>query len=341
MKKWIFRILKFVGAIAVLYLVVALFSPSEYRVECNHTYTTSKEVLFEQVGFFENWLAWSPWVAKDTAAKYTTTGDGAVGAKQSWIGNPDSVGTGNMLVTEWVENEKILYDLTFEGMGMTSHGGMELTENEDGTINIKWFDEGVIPFFFRPMMLFMNIEDKIAPDFEKGLKNIEAVAIAKQEELDAQANYVISEIDFPESYYYGITYELKMEEVDSNLFGTAYGQIGESGVFEHTEMTGAPVCLTFVWDEETGRCKLMPAMKVADNSKAVQGIESYTIKASKALSVDYYGEYEMIWKAHVQMDAYLAENNLDFLVSVEEYVTDPATVDSPDQVLTKVYYILK
>ena len=85
----------------------------------------------------------------------------------------------------------------------------------------------------------------------------------------------------------------------------------------------------------------MPAMKVADNSKAVKEIESYTIKASKALSVDYYGEYEMIWQAHVAMDAYMAKNNMDFLVSVEEYVTDPTTVDSPDQVLTRIYYILK
>ena len=94
MKKWIFRILKVAGVLVALYLIVALFAPGDYKVERERDYTVSKEILFEQVGLFENWLAWSPWAAKDPDAKYTTTDDGAVGAKQSWIGDPDSVGTG-------------------------------------------------------------------------------------------------------------------------------------------------------------------------------------------------------------------------------------------------------
>ena len=193
-KKWAFRVLKVVGVIVALYFIIALFAPGDYRVERSKEMTVSPEFIYEQVSKFENWESWSPWIEKDPSATYSYSGEsGTVGAISSWIGDPDLSGTGNMVATELVENEKALYDLTFEGMGMTSHGGFTL-EAAGESVKVTWYDEGDIPFVWRPMMLLMDIEAKIGPDFEKGLAKIDSIATIKQEE--ASLFYTITRLTF-------------------------------------------------------------------------------------------------------------------------------------------------
>lgn len=341
MKKWIFRILKVLGIIVALYLIVALFAPSSYNVERKKTMTASAEVIYQQIAVFENWDAWSPWAEKDPSIKNTRTGEpGTIGSKTSWVGDPDLSGTGSMTMTELVEFSKIRYDLHFADMDMTSHGGFDIAEGESGT-EVTWFDGGDIAFLFRPMVMFLDLEGQIGPDFERGLTLLDSIATIKQAEKDA-ATYEIKTIDFPETKYYGVKKVIPFAEVDSTLYSTTYGQLGMFCGMNQIEMTGMPVSLCFEWNEETEMADMMPAFPVADNTiPGDSTVTAYTIAAGKALVVDYYGPYEESYAAHMQMDAYAKENGLEVVVAIEEFVTDPTTVESMDEVLTRIYYILK
>ena len=107
------------------------------------------------------------------------------------------------------------------------------------------------------------------------------------------------------------------------------------------EMTGMPVSISFDWNEEEGMAVIMPAFPVADNSlEGTEGIEAYTQTASRALVLDYYGEYDKTSNAHAQMEAYIVENGLSYSIVLEEFVGDPGEAESMDEVLTKIYYIL-
>ena len=341
MKKWIFRVLKVLGVLVALYLIVALFAPSSYKVERSKDMTASAEVIYQQIAIFENWDAWSPWIEKDSSMKNTREGEaGTVGSKTSWKGDPELSGTGSMTMTELAEFVKITYDLHFDDMDMTSQGGFNLEAKDEGT-KVTWYDGADIPFFFRPMVLMFDIEGKIGPDFERGLILLDSISTIKQAELDA-SQYEITQIDFPETRYYGINSVVPFVAVDSAFYSSNYGQLGIFCGLNSVEMTGMPVSFCFEWNEETEMANMMPAFPVGDNSNpGNENVLPYTIKACKALVVDYYGPYDGSYNAHMQLDAYAQKNNLEYEVVLEEFVTDPTSVESMDEVLTRVYYILK
>lgn len=303
--------------------------------------TASKEVIFAQISDFKAWDAWSPWKEKDPTIKNEFSGEpGTVGHTTSWVGDPDLSGTGSMKIIEIEENKMIKYELKFENPEMQSVGGIELVESENGVM-VKWRDEGDIPFLFRPMMLFMNLEDMIGPDFERGLVKLDSIATIKQEELDQQV-FEITEIDFPESYYYGVKAKVELEDIDSALIGGSYEALGIFTAENGAEMAGMPVNITLDWDMEAEKGEIMPAFPVvAHTSEGNEQVTKYTIPAGKALVIDYYGGYEGIGAAYEFLAKYVEENGIETTIGMEEYITDPATVESPDEILTKVYFFLK
>ena len=167
--KWLIRIGKVIGIFVVLYFIVAVFAPSDYKVERTQEMAASPEAIYEQIYKFENWQAWSPWADKDSTLEFTIEGeDGTVGEKYSWEGDPDISGKGSMTVTELIPNEKISYDLHFVDMDMHSSGTIQIEAGEEGASFVRWWDEGDIPYIFRPMMMFMDMDGMMGGDFERG-----------------------------------------------------------------------------------------------------------------------------------------------------------------------------
>lgn len=172
------KILKILGftvlTIVVIYIVLGLVGPSTYKVERELLIDASPNKVWSQVSDFNAWENWSPWKEKDPTMVNTIEGTPAsIGHSNSWSGNPETSGKGGMTFTSIEENKSLTYDLSFtEPWEMSSTGGFTLTE-QDGKTLINWYDTGDIPFAQRPMMLFMDLDQMMGPDFEKGLKNIE------------------------------------------------------------------------------------------------------------------------------------------------------------------------
>lgn len=338
--KWLIRVAKVLGILILLYVVVAIFAPNGYKVERTQEMSASAEAIYEQVYKFENWGAWSPWAEKDATLTHEIEGeDGTVGAKYKWKGDPDISGEGSMTITELIPNEKISYDLHFIDMDMHSSGTILIESSEEGKTSVKWWDEGGIPFMFRPMMLFMDMDAMMGADFERGLFKLDSIATIYQDELNNK--YEMVEIDFPETYFYGVRKNIQFNELDSAFYADNYGVLGEFSFSNGIEMAGMPVSICYEWNEDAETAIIMPAFPVTDNTIATtEGIEAYTQPACKALVIDYYGPYEETGAAHEQLQNYCDKNGLNASVVMEEFVTDPTTVESMDQVLTKIYYFI-
>ena len=134
-------------------------------------------VVFNLVNDLHLWKKWSPWYHLDTAAtmEYYGTGIGK-GSGYSWSSENKNVGKGKLTVTDVKENEFILSDLSFDGMG-TSKVKYSFVKESDGT-KVTWaMDQDVssIPFAMHPMCkyFFLFMDKMIGPDFENGLQNMD------------------------------------------------------------------------------------------------------------------------------------------------------------------------
>ncbi len=105
-------IFKIVIAIIVLFFVIALFLPSEYKVERSVDINKPASEIYNYVADFNNFQAWNPWTPFEPGHKVEVTGDSAtVGQKYYWEGK--IIGSGQMVFTELHPYDLIKADIEF------------------------------------------------------------------------------------------------------------------------------------------------------------------------------------------------------------------------------------
>ena len=175
------KILKGIGflilAIIALYIILGFVGPSNYKVERERLIDASPNAVWGQISDFNAWENWSPWKERDPNMDNTIKGTPAtIGHSNTWSGDPETSGDGSMTLSGISENKSLTYDLNFTSpWEMHSTGGFNLTE-KDGKTLVIWYDQGDIPFAQRPMMLFMDLDQMMGPDFERGLEKIEELS---------------------------------------------------------------------------------------------------------------------------------------------------------------------
>ena len=344
MKKWILRILKVLGVFIALYLMVALLAPSSYKVDKEVTIEAEAEVVFELISKFENWEEWSVLKEKDSTLVFTIDGqDGTVGSVQSWFGEPELTGKGNVTVTEIKADSIFSYDLKMIDYGIASKGTISIEENNTN-LTVKWTEGGDFPFMMRPMMLFIEIENKVGNDLEKGLENLAVISLERQAEVDAY-RFELVEMNVPEMQFFGRRKEMKLDKVDSAFIGKTFGIIIEQMMESEVSLAGMPGNLNFNYKPGDERVDIMPVIPVDDASKLEfvdkNRVEAVIIPEGLAVVIDFYGDYEDMILAHKQAQIYLEKNKLNASMSLEQFITDPETVESMDDCLTKIYYFLE
>jgi len=165
-----------VGVVAIAALLIAAaMQPDSFRVERSREIAASPEAVRAQLADLERWAEWNPWAELDPDM-HTTFSDppSGVGAWYEWQGN-DDVGSGRMEITE-VTGERVVYDLQFvEPFESRSDVILELQPQGEGT-RVTWIMEGDNDFVSKMFAVFMDMEEMIGKDFDKGLANLEEAA---------------------------------------------------------------------------------------------------------------------------------------------------------------------
>jgi hypothetical protein len=168
--------LVFVGLVVVLVVVIAL-QPASYTVTRSATIAAPPERVFAQVNDFHAWNAWSPWAKLDPNCKYTfggaTSGEGATWA---WAGN-DQVGEGKLTITESKPAERIgIHQEFIKPMAGVSQTLFTFAPEGAGSTKVTWTMSGDKNFLSKAFCMFMDMDEIVGGDFEKGLANIKAIA---------------------------------------------------------------------------------------------------------------------------------------------------------------------
>ena len=174
--KRILKIFLIVIVVVVLaFVVVVALRPADFRVTRSAIIAAPPDAVFAQVNNLHNWTEWSPWAKLDPDVKNTFEGPASgVGATFAWAGN-NRVGEGRMAITESKPNESIQMKLEFL-KPIQAVNIMEFTLKPDGDRTVvTWSMFGKNNFMSKAVSLFMNYDQLIGEQFQKGMTNLNSV----------------------------------------------------------------------------------------------------------------------------------------------------------------------
>jgi uncharacterized protein YndB with AHSA1/START domain len=161
--------------------------PSTFHVERSATIKAPPEVLFGQVADFHKWQDWSPWEKLDPTMKKTYSGPSSgEGAAYAWVGN-DKVGEGDMTITSAQPNEKISIRLEFLKPWKAVNTATFTFKPAGDITTVTWAMDGEHNYVGKAFALFMNMDQMIGGDFDKGLAGLAMVSEAEAKKKAEEA----------------------------------------------------------------------------------------------------------------------------------------------------------
>lgn len=179
----------FLRLIGLFVLLVALLVglafalPDRAHVERSITIARPQAQVWLLLSNLRRFNEWSPWYARDPAARYTYSGpEAAVGSRLAWASERRDVGSGSQTIVALKPFESVALELDFGDLGK-SQARYEL-RTESNETRVTWRLDSELPLHLdqrfgwnvlgRYMGLFM---DRLTgPDFEQGLLNLRALA---------------------------------------------------------------------------------------------------------------------------------------------------------------------
>ena len=175
------KILIGVAGALVLLAVVAATRPSAYHVERTLGVAAPADLVFGILNDLHQFagvlvLFGSPLEKSDPNMQTTFEGP-AAGAGQSyaWSGNREA-GKGTMTIEESVPGQKVGMKLEFvEPMASTATCALTLAGTPAGSL-VTWSMAGNHNFIGKALGVFMNMDNMLGTDIEKGLAQLKTVA---------------------------------------------------------------------------------------------------------------------------------------------------------------------
>jgi len=164
--------------IAILFFVILVGRPDEFTVCRTAKITAPPEKIFPYVNELKRWDDWSPWAKLDPNCKITYVGPPAgVDASYSWAGNK-KVGEGRLTIIESTPGSLVRFRLEFLKPFQVTNVAELRFASEGGQTLVTWSMTGKNNFFFKVFGLFMDCDQMIGKDFEKGLASLKTLAEA-------------------------------------------------------------------------------------------------------------------------------------------------------------------
>lgn len=149
--------------------------PADFKLERSITINANSKKIFELINDFHNWKMWSPWEKLDPEMQTKHSGaEKGVRAVYEWIGN-NKVGHGRMEIIE-SSPEKISLKLDFVKPFEAHNMNDFILESKDGATKVTWSMTGKNNFMMKAMNMFMNMDNMVGKDFERGLAALKEVS---------------------------------------------------------------------------------------------------------------------------------------------------------------------
>lgn len=172
------KILKYtgivLGAIVVLFFLIALFLPNQSRVERSITINKSAKEVYKVLIDFKMYEQWNPFLKMEPQAKHSfSTPSNQVGSTWEWDG--EKTGKGKLTHSRIVENSEIEESMVFLApMKGVAKSFYFLEPGENGGTKVRWVYEGEAGYPTGRYMALM-MDSLLGPAFESGLKDLKTI----------------------------------------------------------------------------------------------------------------------------------------------------------------------
>jgi uncharacterized protein YndB with AHSA1/START domain len=167
--------------VVVVVLIAIVFAlaaskPNEFAVQRTTRIAAPPERIFPHIADFRRWEAWSPWERMDPAMRKTYSGAATgLGSVYEWEGN-SKVGKGRMEMTEVTAPKSATVKLDFlKPFEAHNTARFTLVPADAGT-DVTWSMFGPSPFVTKVMGVFMNMDQLVGKDFERGLASLKTAS---------------------------------------------------------------------------------------------------------------------------------------------------------------------
>ena len=340
--------MRFIKGLIVFLLVlvaaligVAFVLPSSAHVERSITIERPASEVFAVLNSYRRFNEWSPWAGKDPNAVYTVSGPmSGVGAKQSWQGDPKTVGSGSQEIVESKPNEAVATTLDFGEMGK-ANARFLLAPAGKGT-KVTWTLDTQAPLAFdgkilwnaigRYMGLFMD--RMVGPDYEAGLAKLKKLVETFPDVDISGVNGEAVKLAPRKIYFISANSGTDAESAKAVL-SVAYGKLGKYLQDVRIQMAGPPLTITTSWDQSGW--KFDAGVPVERNDAPTrEDIQAGSTYAGNAVQFVHVGPYDRIVDTLMKSYAWLAVQGYkpkDRLI--EDYISDPGNTPA-EQLQTRL-----
>lgn len=179
------KILIGVAGILIVLLAVVATRPSAYRVERRLEVAAPPSLVFGVLNDLHRFagvlvLFGSPWAEIDPGMQQTFEGPASgVGQSYAWNSTKEA-GAGTMRIEQSVPDQKVVTKLEFvKPMKSTAVNTLTVAGTPSGSV-VSWSMEGRHNFIGKAFGLFMNMDQMLGSDLDKGLARLKTAAEARQ-----------------------------------------------------------------------------------------------------------------------------------------------------------------
>ena len=120
------------------FMLAGFLLPARVYVERSIIIDRPVTMMFELLNGYQHYEAYSPWVGRDPDARFTTSGpESGVGARLSWMGDPQLVGSGWQEIVASTPYENISIKLDFDAQGVADIGFNLVAQGE--STEVTWY----------------------------------------------------------------------------------------------------------------------------------------------------------------------------------------------------------
>ncbi len=325
------------------FVVTGYLLPKQVHIERSISINRPANMMFELLNGYRYYNEWSPWAERDPQAEFVVSGpDTGVGARLSWIGEPNLVGSGWQEIVASKPYEEINIKLDFDAQGIADTGFKLVSEGD--TTQVTWFfdtdlTKGVNFLDSFLARYFGLLFDRwVGGDYERGLANLKQYA--ESLDLSEFSQIEIERVSVLSQDILFVTSSSSQESTDvAQAMAAAYAEISAFMNINGIKMTGQPMAITRAWQE--GGYQFDAAIPVDFIPAQLSGnISSGLSPAGPAVRAVHHGAYDHMMPTYEKLAAYMSAHGLSQgTVSWEHYVTDPGSTEQQDMI-THIYIML-
>ncbi len=324
--------------VIVAILVLMFKEPEDITIVRSAVIKAPKEVVFDQIVHFANWPNWDPWSRMDSGKmKRTMYGtDGTPGSGYTWVG--DKTGSGDMRDSA-LSGTQLLYSLNIKEPHSGGGWGYLKADDTAGMTKVTWT---ITMHFGRPMnamLIFMNMDKMLGPDFENGLNNMKNYLESKAPAAPIASAIEVTEVDYPGHTFEGIRKTISMAAMAdmAKLFQDAKTVMTANAA---DKINGTSAGIYFTWDtvkKETDMAAVFPVSE----AKTIKDVAVFNIPKSKAVMAVLRGGYGREMEAHGAITKHISEKGEAKGTVIEEYTIGPNEEPDSNKWVTNIYYLIK